>query len=402
MQKFRFIFLLLALCLLFSLAGPGALALDAPRLTAQAVLLVDLDSGVVLYESNADQQRSPASLTKIMTILLTLEAVERGEASLDDLVTAGADCRSGMRDDSSSAGISAGEQMSLRDLLYCAAVASGNDACNVLASYLAGSIPDFVERMNQKAAELGCGATHFVDPHGLSYDNLTSARDLCRITLAAMEHPAFMELCDAASYTVPATNKSPERHLKNSNALISPDGIYGPGYLYEGAHGVKTGYTRAAGYCLVSTAERDGMRLLAIVLGCDGPYLSNTETRYHFVDSRKLYDWAFENFSPRLLFREDEILAQAELCWGAEAQVALRPVRSLTLPLPRDLEPGTEDLRISLFQPQFTAPIQAGEPLGEAVVVSEGVELARVTLVAGQSVPFRFWDYLARIAASKP
>ena len=127
MQKFRFFSLLLPFCLLFALCAPGALALEPPTLTAQAVLLVDLESGVTLYEKNADQPRSPASLTKVMTILLTLEAVERGEVSLDDAVTAGADCRSGMRDDSSSVGISPGEELTLRDLLYCAAVASGND-----------------------------------------------------------------------------------------------------------------------------------------------------------------------------------------------------------------------------------------------------------------------------------
>ena len=141
MKIFKIFPAFLALLLLFSLAAPAALAQEAPRLTAQAVLLADLDSGVILYEFNGDAQRSPASLTKIMTILLTLEAVERGEVSLDDPVTAGTDCRSGMRDDSSSVGIVPGETMSLRDLVYCAAVASGNDACNVIAVHVAGSIP---------------------------------------------------------------------------------------------------------------------------------------------------------------------------------------------------------------------------------------------------------------------
>jgi D-alanyl-D-alanine carboxypeptidase (penicillin-binding protein 5/6) len=396
MQKFRFFSLLLPFCLLFSLLSPGALALEPPELTAQAVLLVDLESGVTLYEKNADAPRSPASLTKVMTILLTLEAVERGDVSLDDTVTAGADCRSGMRDDSSSVGIRPGEELTVRDLLYCAAVASGNDACNVLAVYLAGSIPAFVERMNQKAGELGCEQTRFVDPHGLSYDDLTSARDLYRITREAMRHPAFMELCDTRAYTVPASNKSGERQLKSSNALIAPDGVYGAGYLYEGAHGVKTGYTRAAGYCLISTAEREGMRLMAIVLGCDGPYLSNTETRYSFVDSARLYDWAFSGFSIRCLLSEYDLVGSAPVADGREEQVGLRPLHSVFAPLPRDADPAGLTLSLRLYNEPLTAPLRAGQVLGQVQVLYEGQVLVTEELAAAAPVPLRFWPGLAR------
>ena len=396
LKNLRFFPLALLLCLLFALCAPGALALEPPQLTAQAVLLVDLESGVTLYEKNADAPRSPASLTKVMTILLTLEAVERGEVSLDDTVTAGADCRSGMRDDSSSVGISAGEELTLRDLLYCAAVASGNDACNGLAVYLAGSIPAFVERMNQKAGELGCEQTHFVDPHGLSYDDLTSARDLYRITREAMRHPAFMELCDTRAYTVPASNKSGERQLKSSNALIAPDGVYGAGYLYEGAHGVKTGYTRAAGYCLISTAQREGMRLMAIVLGCDGPYLSDTETRYSFVDSAKLYDWAFSGFTLRCLLSEYDLVGSAPVTDGREEQVGLRPLRSVFAPLPKDADPAGLTLSLRLYDEPLTAPLRAGQVLGQVQVLYAGQVLVTEELAAAAPVPLRFWLRLAR------
>ena len=388
MKIFKIFPAFLALLLLFSLAAPAALAQEAPRLTAQAVLLADLDSGVILYEFNGDVQRSPASLTKIMTILLTLEAVERGEVSLDDPVTAGADCRSGMRDDSSSVGIVPGETMSLRDLVYCAAVASGNDACNVIAVHVAGSIPAFVERMNARAAELGCGQTRFVDPHGLSYDDLTSARDLYRICLEALKHPAFLEICDSSSYIVPATDKRDSRQLKSSNALISGEGIYGAGYLYEGAHGIKTGYTRAAGYCLISTAQRGGMRLLAIVLGCDGPYLSNTETRYSFVDTARLYDWAFASFSPRCVLPEGQVLETAPVLLAGEgARVGLIPRQGLTLPLPAEADDSRLELRVSLRSPVLCAPLEAGETLGEVRVYLDGRELTRAELTAAAGVP---------------
>ena len=393
MKIFRIFPVFLVLCLLLSLGAPCALALDGPELSAQAVLLADLDSGAVLYARNADAQRSPASLTKVMTILLALEAAERGEVRLDDAVTAGADCRSGMRDDSSSVGILPGETMSLRDLLYCAAVASGNDACNVIAAHVAGSIPAFVERMNRRAAELDCGMTRFVDPHGLSYEDRSSAGDLYRITREALGHPDFMELCDCGSYLVPATNKSGSRELKSSNALLSPDGIYGPGYVYEGAHGIKTGYTRAAGYCLISTAQRGDMRLLAIVLGCDGPYLSDTDKRFSFLDTAKLYDWAFSEFQFRELSAAGKALAvrEAALARG-DGTLRLLAGEDLRLPLPPEAEP---ELRLELRDPELRAPLEAGQELGSAVFLLEGRELARVTLLADRSIPRSIWAYVS-------
>ena len=329
-----------------------------------------------------------------MTVLLTLEAVDRGEASMDDIVTAGLDCQNGMSDDSSSVYIVAGEQMTLRDLVYCAAVSSGNDACNVIASYLGNGIPNFVVRMNERAAELGCTMTRFVDPNGLSSDNLASPYDLYLITRAAMGYPDFMEICDTTSYTVPATNINPARELHNSNALISAEGIYGPGYLYEGAHGVKTGYTRAAGYCLISTAQRGDMRLLAIVMGCDGPYLSDTNERMNFSDSAKLYDWAFANFSLRTILSEDEVLDYVDVNLAeGDTRVGLKPQRSVRLPLPNNVEPGKEDVRIELFDQELTAPIEAGTVLGEARVFYDGQQFASVRLVASGSVDLNRWEY---------
>ena len=395
MKKIKIFPLLLIGILLIALAAPAALALDAPDLTAQAVILVDLDTGMILYEKNSMQQRSPASLTKVMTVLLALEAVSRGEVSLDDTVTAGLDCQQGMGDDSSSVYIVAGEQMSLRDLIYCAAVSSGNDACNVIASYVGGSISEFVDRMNERAGQLGCTSTRFVDPNGLSSDDLTSAYDLYLITREAMHHPEFPEITNTISYTVPATNVNPARELKNSNALISAEGIYGPGYLYEYAAGVKTGYTRAAGYCPISTAEKDGVRLLSIVMGCDGPYLSDTETRYNFVDAAKLYDWAFDNFIPRTVLSADDIVDHATIALAqGDGQVGLKPQHDVSLLLPSAAVPGQEDVRINLYNDQLTAPVEAGAVLGEAHVYYNGTEFASVKLLAAGNVELARGEYI--------
>ena len=395
MKKLRIFPLLLIVLLTFALIGPTAQALDAPELDAQAVILVDLDSGIILYEKNMMQQRSPASLTKVMTVLLALEAVERGEAALDDVVTAGVDCQNGMGEDSSSVYIVAGEQMTLRDLLYCAAVSSGNDACNVIASYVGGSIESFVQRMNEKAAALGCSATRFVDPNGLSNDDVTSAYDLYLITREAMRFPEFMEICNTISYTVPATNANSARELKNSNALISAEGIYGPGYVYEYAAGIKTGYTRAAGYCLISTAEKDGVRVLGIVMGCDGPYLSDIEERKNFTDSAKLYDWAFENFAYRTVLSEGEVVDQVEVAMGqGDGTVGLRPQHDVSLLMPNDVPEGQEDVQIQLYEENLTAPIEAGTALGEAKVYLNGMEMATVRLLAAGNVDLARGEYL--------
>ena len=445
MKSIKILPLILLLCMLFTLSAPLALAeepapseepeaeaeepaatpapgepLEPPALNFdndgqyQSVILVDLDSGTTLYQVNYMMPRRPASLTKVMTILLALEAVERGEVSMETIITAGLDCQNGMGDDSSSVYIVAGEQMTLRDLLYCAAVSSGNDACNVIASYLGNGIPGFVERMNQRAAELGCTQTRFVDPNGLSNDNYTCAYDLYLITREAMKHPEFMEICDAHAYTVPATNLNPARELKNSNALISPDGIYGPGYLYEGAHGVKTGYTRAAGYCLISTAEKDDMHLLAIVMGCDGPYLSDTETRYNFVNSAILYDWGFSNFTSRSIVSADVVLDYLDVDLAEDGdRVGLKPLEGVTLTLPNNVEPGQEEVRtvtreellsapvesdkvvvyIVPSDEKLTAPVEAGQALGEAHVFYNGGVFATVQLVAANSVDLNRWEY---------
>ncbi len=376
---------------------PAGETLEGPKLTAKAVYLVDLDSGWPLYSRDADSShpRSPASLTKVMTILLALEAVERGEVSMDTVIPAGLDCQNGMSEDSSSVYIVAGEEMSLKDLLYCAAVSSGNDACNVIASYLGNGIPNFVERMNARAAELGCTATRFVDPNGLSSDNITCACDLYLITRAAMEHPDFMEICDTISYTVAATNLSNARELKNSNALISDKGIYGPGYLYEGAHGVKTGYTRASGYCLISTAERNDMHLLAIVMGCDGPYLSDTDTRYNFVDTALLYDWAFENFKPRTVIAGGEVLDYVAVALGeGDARVGLKALEDVNIPLPINVPQGMEEVKIKTYDELLVAPIEINTVLGEATIIYNGKVLRTVPLVASGSVDQNHWEYV--------
>lgn len=400
MKKFRILPLFLALLLLFTALSPAALALDEPPLeSAKAVVLVDLDSGRLLYSKNMDEQRSPASLTKIMTVLLAIEALEKGEVTLDEMVTAQSDCLAGLDTDSSNSGIQPGEIISFRDLLYCAMVHSANEACNILAYRVSGSVSAFVARMNERAAELGCTNTHFSDPNGLSNENhYTTAYEMFLITREALKHSLFAEICNTRSYEMAATNLSQPRAFSNSNALITTDSMYGSSYYYEPAAGVKTGYTRQAGYCLVSTAEKDGVHLLAVVMGCDGYYLTGIEEYQNFSDTIKLYNWAFNSFAYRTAVSSTATVTRVHVDLASESDenVNLRPQNDVSLLLPKDLDIGSVELVPTVFEDMLVAPINAGTVLGRAEILIDGVNYGRVNLVNVSEVELSKKEFMQR------
>ena len=387
MKKFKFFPLLLLISLLFACASPAALALEDPQTQAQAIVLADLDTGEIVYSKNMEQQRSPASLTKIMTVLLALEALENEQCRMEDMITAGADCLTGMSEDSSTSGIVPGEQMSFKDLLHCALIQSANESCNILATYLSGSIGAFVERMNARAAELGCINTRFVDPNGLSSENITTAYDLYLITREAISHPDFMSICNTVYYEVPATNMAAMRPMYNSNALISAGSIYGSHYVYEGAAGVKTGYTRAAGYCLISTAERNDINAVAVVLGCGGQLNTGEEEFGNFVASIQLYDWLFNNFSHRTILSSAEFFEKVQVDLAAgDGSVILRPERDVTVLIPNEVPDESISTSVTIYDEMLTAPIAAGTVLGQVVVSIDGEEQGSINLVNNSEV----------------
>lgn len=401
MKKFRIFPLILIFCLILSVSAPLAYAIEDPELGANAVILADADSGRILYSKNMNDRVSPASLTKIMTVLLAVEAVENGQFSMDDIVTAQADCRRGLDTDSSNADIMEGEQMSLKNLLYCAMIHSANEACNVIGTYISGSIDAFVDLMNVRAAELGCTDTHFSDPNGLSNENhYTTAYDFFLITRAAVDHPVFMDLCNTTYVEIPATNLNAARVYYNSNALITTGSMYGSGYFYEGAAGVKTGYTRAAGYCLISTAERSGIRFIAIVMGCDGVLNSNSEEYGNFVDSIALYDWGFDNFEYFDVLTTSYQITTAEVELASGDGIAyLRSQSDIRMLLPKDVDLNTLDFRINLDEDKLVAPISAGTVLGTAEVLIEGQSCGTVKLVNSSDVELSRREYFrAKIA----
>ena len=389
MKKFKLFPIILLICVIFSVCAPMALALDYPALNAQAAILVDLDSGRVLYEKNITEQRAPASLTKVMTALLVFEAVESGQISMDDIVTAQDDCREGLEDDSSTVGIVPGLQTTVREYLYCALVASANEACNVLGSYVSGSVSAFVDKMNQRAAELGCLSTHFLDTNGLHNEgHYSTAYDMYLITRAALQYPEFVAICDTVSYQPQAQGINEGRELINSNALLTEKSIYyRDGYRYEAASGVKTGFTRAAGYCLISTAEKNGIRALAVVMGCEGWLNANIEEYRSFSDSVTLYNWVFDNFITRQVLTTADPIQQVTVDMAeGDGNLILYPQQDVSCLLPADLDMSQVLVTASVYEDRLKAPIKAGTVLGEAKISLDGKELGSVSLVNNRSV----------------
>jgi len=398
MKKIKIFPLVILICLVMAMAAPSAFALEEPDINAKAAVLVDLDSGKLLYGHNQDQQRAPASLTKVMTVLLTLDAVDAGRISLADIVTAQDDCRVGMAEDSSTSGIMPGDQVSVRELLYCCLLQSANEGCNILGRYIGGSIAGFVDMMNAKAEELGCVNTHFMNTNGLTAEgHYSSAYDMYLMFRACMEYPLFMEICNTTIYYPEAACVNNGEPMNNSNALINITSIYSNGgkYLYDGATGGKTGYTNAAGYCLITTAQREGVNVLAVVMGCDGALNAGLEDYYNFIDSGVLYDWAFENFSYRNILSQNEVMSRLEVELADNDAVAmLRPAQDLKLLLPNETTDESISRQVVIYDQNLRAPLAAGTVLGEVQVSVDGEPAGSVRLVNSSNIELSRSAYL--------
>lgn len=380
------VFLLLILAVSLFLT-PSALAdetqaAQAPELHSQAALLVDANTGSVVYAANEHQELYPASTTKIMTALLVMEAIDRGELSLGDELTASrAAMTTGLAEDGSTANIKEGEIMTVEEYLTCMLVVSANEACNVLAEAVSGSVEAFVEDMNDRAAELGCENTHFVNTTGLhDSQHYTSAWDLYLITAEAMKYDTFMRICDTATATIPATNLSEARTLHTTNYLIGA--WWSRGYLYDDAHGIKTGSTSQAGYCLVSSATRGSLSFVSVVLGAERVTLDDGEIRtYSFYDTRLLFDWAFDNFSYQTVLTTDELIRDVGVALSKTDRVSVHPAEDVELLLPNGTESADLERTLDLQDP-VDAPISEGQALGTMTLSLDGKAMATVDLLA--------------------
>ncbi len=371
---------------LLSVLSPAALAEDAPEVASPTALLVDLDAGEVLYARNENESRAPASLAKIMTVLLGIEAYERGDVALTDLVDITETCFADVGSDGSTAGFAAGEQAPFEALLYSAVMVSGNEVCNAIAQRVSGDIISFVAAMNARAIELGCSSTNFANTHGMPNEHCyTTAHDLYVISAEAWKHNLFKRICSAQSYTIPPTNLNEERVIRTGNSLINEQSSY----YYEYASGVKTGYTDAAGYCLVATASKEGRNLMAVVLGAQSVVAEDGRTEVQsFTDAKRLMNWGFDNFAYLDLLSTLDLIDEVPVKLGRGASsVVLRPENNVTALLPKDADLTKVELHHTVnSEESLTAPVEQGTVLGQISVTFEGKEYGTVNLVANTSV----------------
>ena len=385
MKKHRFLSVFLLLSIVTTLfLTPSAAALEDFDLAARAGLLVEAETGEVLFEKNAHAEMYPASITKVMTALLVFEAVERGELSLSDEITADASAFVGLAADGSSAGIKAGEILTVEQLLQCMLIVSANEACNILAQAVCpeGGIEAFVARMNERAAQLGCENTHFANTNGLhNSQHYTSAWDIYLIACEALKHEKFLEICNSKSAEIPETNIGKRRELHSTNYLIS--NWRALGYIYREAQGIKTGHTPESGYCLLSSATRGSRQLISVVLGAEMVTLANNKTQVQsFSETSRLFDYGFDNFSLREILRPGELGGEVPVALSSEMDyVVVETAGGLTRMLPNDLD-MTLLTRESILPESVDAPIAAGDKLGEMIVSYDGTVYGTVDLLA--------------------
>ena len=357
---------LAALVLVWGLAAPcWGVELT---LTSHAALLMEKTTGQILYAQNEHDTLPPASVTKIMTVLLTMEAIDSGRIALDDMVTVSA-YAAGMG--GSQVFLSEGEQMSVDDLLKAVCVSSGNDAAVALAEHVAGVTELFVEQMNNRARELGMKDTHFVNCTGLTAEgHVTSAHDI-----ALMSRELLLHHPEVRSYTTiwMDTLRNGTFGLSNTNKLIR---------FYDGATGLKTGFTQEAGYCISATAERDGMELIAVIMK------GNTSDSRN-ADAKTLLNYGFSTYA-LVDVQPEEPLPALPVTLGAADTVALTlPEEGRTVLLEKSRSGG---LTQTVELPEtVAAPIQTGQQVGTLTVRQDDTALLTVPIVAAETVEALTW-----------
>jgi D-alanyl-D-alanine carboxypeptidase (penicillin-binding protein 5/6) len=338
-----------------------------PDVLAEYVMIAETTSGQILYAKNEHTRAAPASLVKIMTVLLVLEAAADGSISLDDVVTVTASSLEGLHPMGSSINLQPGDMITVRDLCYGAMVASGNDACNVLAEHVAGSVNAFIELMNRRARELGCVNTNFGNTCGLDLpEQYTTAYDMFIITMEARKWPEFLRIAYTDSYRIERIDgydRSISRDLVTTNSLISRRRT--GAYFYANAKGVKTGRTTQAGYCLVSMAVKNRLETVCVVMNSD---LYQDERIGSFVDSRMLHEWVFNNFSKDTI-RGGEPIGSLPVLMGRDTDtVILVSARNFEPLIPSRLRAADLQREVILYCTEpLTAPVDKDDTVyGEA------------------------------------
>lgn len=358
-----------------------------PQITAEAAILIDAQTGNVLYEKNAEKKMYPASTTKIMTALVALEAVENEEISLAQPLGLSDTAFNSLDIDGSSIALKVGENMTLEGLLQGLLIASGNDAAMVIAEGISGTVEQFVARMNEKAKAIGLHNTAFVNPHGLHDENhYTTAHDMAILAQEAMKNDTFRSIVECAHIYLPATNMSDKRYFINTNNLVSR--MRYPYYFYDKATGIKTGSTDAAGYCLVSSAEDKGKSVIAVVFGAEDISVSHNE-------SKAILEHGINDFALKELAKRDDIFGEVKVKQAADGtdHILLSAATNIGALFPKDADLEKVEVVCEIPEKVY-APIASGQNIGKAKFVYEGKEITTVDLCSTVEIKRHFLGFL--------
>ncbi|SHG88761.1 D-alanyl-D-alanine carboxypeptidase family protein [Tepidibacter thalassicus] len=349
------------------------------QITSEAAILIDYNTGKILYGKNIHKKMYPASTTKVMTALLTLE-----NGNLTDKITIDYDLG---YIDGSSMYIKKGETFTVEELLKAMLIRSANDAAVVLAKYISGSIDEFVKLMNKRAKELGAKNTHFNNPNGLPDENhYTSAYDLSLIAKEAMKHKKFREIVKTPYIKFPPTEQYPyERFFRNSNRFLWGVGGYNTmeykgkivNIKYDLVDGIKTGYTSIARQCLISSGQKDGFRLISVVLKSEGKDV--------YRDSRTLLDYGFENYSLNKIINKNKIIGTKKIPFTKEKTLKYGSNNDFNIVLKKDEDITNISTKIKLNQ-NINIPIKKGDIVGKIEIYQDKKIISKINLVALNNV----------------
>ena len=345
-------------------------------LACKSAVLMEAKTGTILYEMNADDSLPPASVTKVMTLLLVMEAIEQGKIQWDEIVYASAyACSMG----GSQIYLKEGEPMSVEDLVKSVVIASANDAALALAEHIAGSEDSFVKMMNDKALQLDMQNTKFENTNGLddtTINHYTSARDIAIMSRELIKYPKILEFSSIWMDTI----RDGAFGLTNTNRLV---------HFYKGCTGLKTGSTAKAGFCVSATAEREGMTLICVVMGAE-----NRDARNQIAT--KLLDWGFANFG--LFAKSPDVLLGIPVKCGSQESVSAQFSGFYCVVPKNDI--GKIQQTAELNTPYFTAPLRVGDKLGTVVYTLEGKPIGSVSILCSENVEkLRFWGIFERLFA---
>lgn len=358
-----------------------------------ACILIESSTGKIIYEKNAYEKLYPASTTKIMTAILTLENCE-----LTDVATASYNSVYSIPAGYTNANIQVGEELTIDQLLHVLLIPSANDAAVVLAEHIAGSVDNFANMMNEKAKELGCLNTHFVNPNGIhNEEHFSTAYDLSLMARYAMQNSIFRNIVSSTHYTLPATNKysKADRVFNTTNELLREDNRDRvDNYYYPYANGIKTGYTDPAKNCLVSSAKRDGLEFIAVVLGAERtPNGLNARA----IDSKNMFEYAFNTYTIKKINDENAILKQIEIPNATKDTKSLNVIVKDSISVidkkdnPNELTPNIE------FTPNLKAPISKGSIIGKISYTVEDITYSTDLIAGNDVIELKFLENFVKI-----